>query len=80
MDVKLRAILLNTSYFMQYRPTQGQRELYILLIKHTEEACSVHLCLFFYFAYRVIITIFLNSIYMLVYCNGLHLSGLLHSV
>ena len=26
--------------------------------------CSVHLCLFFCFAYRVIITIFLNSIYM----------------
>ena len=28
------------------------------------EDSSVHLCLFFYFAYRVIITIFLNSIYM----------------
>ena len=26
--------------------------------------CSVHLCLFFCFAYRVIITIFLNSIYV----------------
>ena len=28
------------------------------------KVCSVHLCLFFCFAYRVIITIFLNSIYM----------------
>ena len=27
--------------------------------------CSIHLCLFCYLAYRVIITIFLNSIYML---------------
>ena len=26
--------------------------------------CSIHLCLFFCFAYRVIINIFLNSIYM----------------
>ena len=28
------------------------------------KVCFVHLCLFFCFAYRVIITIFLNSIYM----------------
>ena len=28
------------------------------------KVCSVHLCLFFCFAYRVIVTIFLNSIYM----------------
>ena len=28
------------------------------------QSLKVHLCLFFYFAYRVIITIFLNSIYM----------------
>ena len=40
MDMKLRVILLNVSYFMQYRLTQGQRELYIMLIKHTEEAKS----------------------------------------
>ena len=26
--------------------------------------CSIHLCLFWYLVYRVIITIFLNSIYM----------------
>ena len=43
---------------------------------------STHLCLFCCLAYRVIITIFLNSIYiyMLVYCIGVFLSGLLHSV
>ena len=43
--------------------------------------CSIHLCLFCCLAYRVIITILLNSIYMrLVYCIGVFLSGLLHSV
>ena len=30
----------------------------------SHKVCSVHLCLFFCFAYRIIITIFLNSIYM----------------
>ena len=29
--------------------------------------CSIHLCLFCYLAYRVIVTIFLNSIYMCYY-------------
>ena len=42
--------------------------------------CSRHLCLFCCLAYRVIVTIFLNSIYVLVYCIGVFLSGLLHSV
>ena len=35
------------------------------LLPQSLKVCSVHLCLFFFcFAYRVIITIFLNSIYM----------------
>ena len=34
------------------------------LLPQSLKVCSVHLCLFFCFAYRVIITIFLNSIYM----------------
>ena len=38
---------------------------------------SVSICCL---AYRVIITIFLNSIYVLVYYIGVFLSGLLHSV
>ena len=42
--------------------------------------CSIHLCLFCCLAYRVVIPIFLNSIYMLVYRIGVFLSGLLHSV
>ena len=43
--------------------------------------CSILLCLFCCLAYRVILTIFLNSIYMLNwYCIGVFLSGLLHSV
>ena len=50
------------------------------LLPQSLKVCSVHLCLFFCFEYRVIVTIFLNSIYVLVYCIGLYLSGLLHSV
>ena len=34
------------------------------LLPQSLKVCSVHLCLFFCPAYRVIITIFLNSIYM----------------
>ena len=34
------------------------------LLPQSPKVCSVHLCLFFCFAYSVIITIFLNSIYM----------------
>ena len=39
------------------------------LFPQSPKACSVHLCLFFCFAYRVIISIFLNSIYMSVSCG-----------
>ena len=34
------------------------------LLPQSLKICSVHLCLFFCFAYRVIIIIFLNTIYM----------------
>ena len=34
------------------------------LLPQSPKVCSVHLCIFFCFAYRVIVTIFLNSIYM----------------
>ena len=44
------------------------------------KVCSLHLCLFCCLTYRVIVTIFLNSIYVLVYCIGVFLSDLLHSV
>ena len=37
------------------------------LLPQSPKVCSVHLCLFLCFAYRVIITIFLNSIYMCQY-------------
>ena len=37
------------------------------LLPHTPKDCSIHLCLFRFLAYRVIITIFLNSIYMHYY-------------
>ena len=39
---------------------------------------SIHLCLFCCLAYRVMVTIFLNFIYMHLF--GVFLSGLLHSV
>ena len=43
--------------------------------------CFIHLCLFCCLTYRVVVTIFLNSIlYALVYCIDGFLSGLLHSV
>ena len=34
------------------------------LLPQSPKVCSVHLCLFFCFAYSVVVTIFLNSIYM----------------
>ena len=45
-----------------------------LTFSQSPKVCSVHLCLFFCFAYRVIITIFLNSIYMCQYTvmGGMH--------
>ena len=36
-----------------------------LLLPQSPKDCSIHLCLFCCLAYRVIVTIFLNSIYML---------------
>ena len=42
------------------------------LLPQSPKFCSVHLCLFFCFVYRVIIAIFLNSIYIHVFlCPGL---------
>ena len=38
-----------------------------LAFSQSPKVCSIHLCLFFCLAYRVIITIFLNSIYMCEY-------------
>ena len=37
------------------------------LLPQNLKVCSVHLCLFFCFTYRVIVTIFLNSIFMRQY-------------
>ena len=52
------------------------------LLPQSPRVCSLHLCLFCCLAYRVIVTIFLNSIYMclLVYCIGVFLSDLLHCI
>ena len=57
------------------------------LLPQSPRECSIHLCLFCCLTYhyhlpRAIITIFLNPIYIyvLVYCIGVFLSALLHSV
>ena len=42
---------------------------YPRLLPQSPEVCSVHLCLFFCFAYRVIITIFLNVNPWLIHVN-----------
>ena len=51
-----------------------------LPLPQSPKDCSIHLCLFCCLAYRVIVTIFKFHIYALVYCIGVFLSGLLHSV
>ena len=48
------------------------------LLRQSPKDCSIHLCLFCCFAYRVIITIFLNSIYALIFYIGVFISDLLH--
>ena len=51
------------------------------LLPQSPKVCSVHLCLFFRFAYRGYhYHLSKFHIYALVYCIGLYLSGLLHSV
>ena len=43
------------------------------LLPQSPKVCSVHLCLFFCFAYRVMVTIFLKfHIYVLVYCQRMY--------
>ena len=50
------------------------------LLPQSPKVCSLHLSLFRCLTYRVIITIFLNSIYMLRYSIVVFLSDLLSSV
>ena len=45
-------------------PKRDQSSSHPHLPPQSPKVCSIHLCLFFCFEYRVIITIFLNSIYM----------------
>ena len=39
---------------------------------HSPKVCSLHLCLLCYIAYRVIVTVFLNSIYIYICVNRLY--------
>ena len=51
------------------------------LLPQSPKVCSLYLCLFCCLTYRAIITIFLKfHIYVLIYYNGVFLSGLLHSI
>ena len=52
------------------------------LLPHNLTVCSLHQSFFCCLAYRVVITIFLNSIYIYasIYCIGVSLSDLLHYV
>ena len=49
------------TYMFQCYPLRSSQP---CLLPQSPKVCSIHLCLFFSPAYRVIITIFLNSIYM----------------
>ena len=51
------------------------------LLPQSPKVCSLHLCHFCCLTYRIIVTIYLNSIiYALIYCTSVFLSDLLHSV
>ena len=51
-------------------PCHSPKSSYLRPLPQSPKDCSIHLCLFCCLAYRVIITIFLNSIYM-HYCTVL---------
>ena len=70
------------SYMILYMlQCHSPKSFHPLHLPQSPKVCSIHPCLFCCLAYRVIVTIFLNSIlYVLVYCIGIFLSGLIHSV
>ena len=70
------------SYMMLYMfQCHSPKSFHPLPLSQSPKDCSVHLCLFCCLTYRVIVTIFSKfHIYALVYCIGVFLSGLLHSV
>ena len=53
-----------------------------LLLPHSPKVCSLHLCLFCCLVYKVIIIVFLHSIYIyaLIYYIGVSLSDLLFTL
>ena len=48
-------------YMFQYYSLKSSHP---CLLPQSPKVCSLHLCLFYCLAYRVVVTIFLNSIYM----------------
>ena len=56
------------SYMILYMfPCHSPKSSHPLPLPQSPKDCSLHLCLFCCLTYRVIVTIFLNSIYMCVY-------------
>ena len=56
------------SYMIEYMfQCHSPKSSHPLHLPQSPKVCSIHLCLFCCLAYRVIITIFLNSIYMCYY-------------
>ena len=58
------SILLMVIYMFQWYSLKSSHP---CLLQQSPKVCSLHLCLFCCLSYRVIITIFLNSIYMCYY-------------
>ena len=53
------------SYMILYMfPCHSPKSSHLLLLPQSPKDCAIHLCLFCGLSYRVIVTIFLNSIYM----------------
>ena len=61
LNLDWRFISYMISYMFQCHSPKSS---HTLLLPQSPKDCSIHLCLFCCLAYRVIITIFLNSIYM----------------
>ena len=60
-NVDWRSVSYTVIYMFQ---CYSLRSSHVCLLPQSPKVCSLHLCLFHCLAYRVIVTIFLNSIYM----------------
>ena len=74
------SILHMVIYMFQYYSLNSS---YPRLLPQSPKICSLHLCLFFCLAYKVVVIVFLNSIYICVsilyWCFPFWLTSLLHN-